>query len=136
MKSTTTNAFRILKGVRQGDPVSPNLFTATLEDIFRNLDWQSMGIVVDGEHLTHLRFADDILLLSHKPHELQTMIRELSDESRKAGLNMNIKKTKVMMSNRLQDYTITVRKDYRKGKQVHILGKKDLPGKSNSRGSK
>ena len=37
------------------------------------------------------------------------MIRELSEESQKAGLNMNIKKTEVMMSSRLQDHTITVK---------------------------
>ena len=103
-----TNAFKILKGVRQGDPISPKLFTAAMEAIFRNLDWHSKGIIVDGEHLTHLQFADDILLVSHDPQELQTMIRELNVESKKAGLNMNIKKTKVMMSNRLQDFTITV----------------------------
>ncbi len=64
--------------------------------------------MVDGEHLTHLRFADDILLLCHTPQELEMMIRELSEESRKAGLNMNIKKTKVMMSSILYDYSITV----------------------------
>ena len=104
----TSNAFNILKGVRQGDPISPKLFTATMEDVFRNLEWQSHGIEVHGEHLTHPRFADDILLVSHTPQELETMICELSEESKKAGLNMNIKKTKVMLSNRSQDYTITV----------------------------
>ena len=108
LESTTTNAFKILKGVRQGDPISPKLFTAAMEDVFRNLDWSSLGIVVDGEHLTHLRFADDILLLSHTPQELEKMVRELSEESRKAGLKMNITKTKVMMSSRFKEHKITV----------------------------
>ena len=106
LESTTTEAFKILKGVRQGDPTK--LFTAAMEDVFRNLDWQSNGIMIYGEYLTHLRFADDILLVSHDPLELQTMIRELNEESIKAGLKMNIKKTKVMMCNRLQNNTITV----------------------------
>ena len=79
-----------------------------MEDVFRNLDWQSRGIKINGEYLNHLRFADDILLVSHDPLELQTMIQELSVESKKAGLKMNIKKTKVMMSNQLQDHTIAV----------------------------
>ena len=108
LENTATNSFKILKGVRQGDPISPKLFTAAMEDVFRNLDWQSKGIVINGEYLNHLRFADDILLVSHDPLELQTMIQELSVESKKAGLKMNIKKTKVMMSNQLQDHTITV----------------------------
>ena len=64
---------------------------------------------MDGEHLTHLRFADDILLLSHTRQELEKMIRELSEESRKAGLKMNITKTKVMMSSRFKEHKITVR---------------------------
>ena len=66
LEEDKTNIFKILKGVRQGDPISPKLFTAAMESVFRNLDWQSKGIVVDGEHLTHLRFADDILILSHR----------------------------------------------------------------------
>ena len=71
LESTTTEAFKILKGVRQGDPTK--LFTAAMEDVFRNLDWQSNGIMIYGEYLTHLRFADDILLVCHDPLELQTM---------------------------------------------------------------
>ena len=69
--------------------------------------------------------------------ELQTIIHELpvSEESRKTWLNgMNIKKT--MMSNRLQDYHSQIKKNYRKCKQLHILGQKDLTGKWNIRGSK
>ena len=108
LESTTTGAFKILKGVRQGDPISPKLFTAAMEDAFRSLDWESYGINIDGEQLTHLRFADDILLVSHDPLELQKMICELNNASKKAGLNMNIKKTKVMMSTKLQNKTITV----------------------------
>ncbi len=89
LENSTTNAFVILKGVRQGDPISPKLFTATMEEVFRNLEWVSKGILIDGDNLTHLRFADEILLVSHDPQELESMIRELSRESKKAGLNMN-----------------------------------------------
>ena len=44
-----------------------------------------MGIVVDGEHLTHLRFAADILLISHKMQELQTMIHEPMTQVKKVS---------------------------------------------------
>ncbi len=46
----------------------------------------------------NLRFADDIILyaLEH-PQELQHMLHELSDESRRMGLKMNIAKTGVMV---------------------------------------
>ena len=52
---------------------------------------------IDGEFLSNLRFADDIFLCTETPQELQQMLQELSDESRRMGLKMNIAKTKVMV---------------------------------------
>ena len=52
---------------------------------------------IDGEFLSNLRFADDIFLCTETPQELQQMIQELSDESRRMGLKMNIAKTKVIV---------------------------------------
>ena len=52
---------------------------------------------IDGEFLSNLRFADDIFLCTETPQELQQMLQELSDESRRMGLTMNIAKTKVMV---------------------------------------
>ena len=46
---------RIKRGVRQGDTVSPKLFTATLESIFRMLNWGNKGVKIDGEFLSNLR---------------------------------------------------------------------------------
>ena len=88
---------RIKRGVRQGDTISPNLFTATLESIFRRLNWENKGVKIDGEFFSNLRFADDIFLCTETPQELQQMLQELSDESRRMGLKMNITKTKVMV---------------------------------------
>ena len=59
-----SNDITIRRGVRQGDPISPKLFIATLEEIFRNITWEEKGIHIDGEYFTHLRFADDILIVS------------------------------------------------------------------------
>ena len=52
---------------------------------------------IDGEFLSNLLFADDIFICTETPQELQQMLRELSDESRRTGLKMNIAKTKVMV---------------------------------------
>ncbi|KAK6727922.1 hypothetical protein RB195_005532 [Necator americanus] len=59
----------VKRGVRQGDTISPKIFTATLENAMRKLEWDDLGVKVDGRQLHRLRFADDILLitLSIKP---------------------------------------------------------------------
>lgn len=87
---------KIERGVRQGDPISPKLFIAVLENIFKNLNWHHKGIEMDGRYLSHLQFADDIVLLTEKPEELQEMICSLDQESHKIGLEMNINKTRIM----------------------------------------
>ena len=53
---------------------------------------------IDGKFLSNLRFADDILFICTEiPQELQQMLQELSDESRRMGLKMNIANTKLMV---------------------------------------
>ena len=88
--------FPIQKGVRQGDTLSPKLFNAGLEQVFRRLNWDNKGITVNGEKLNHLRFADDIVLISNNGEEINEMLNELSQESHKLGMKINMKKTKVM----------------------------------------
>ena len=91
---------RIKRGVRERDTISPllnSLFMATLEIIFRRLNWEKKGVKIDGEYLSNLRFADDIFLCTETTQERQQMLQELSDESRRMGLNMNIAKTNVMV---------------------------------------
>ena len=51
---------------------------------------------MDGNILSNLRFADDVVLFARKPGDLQTMLQALSNSSRKTGLEMNMNKTKVM----------------------------------------
>ena len=52
---TETGKIPFKKGVRQGDTISPKLFTACLEEIFRRLGWQNKGIRIDNEYLNNLK---------------------------------------------------------------------------------
>ncbi len=88
--------FRVQRGVRQGDTISPKLFTAVLEDIFRSMDWQTQGININGEHLSHLRFADDVVVIAETMEKLERMLEDLAKESGHRGLRLNADKTKVM----------------------------------------
>ena len=51
----------ILKGVRQGDTLSPILFTSAVEEIFKRVEIED-GVNINRERLSNLRFADDIIL--------------------------------------------------------------------------
>ena len=88
--------FPIQREVRQGDTLSPKLFNAGLEQVFRRLNWEDKGIKINGEMLNYLRFADDIVLIGKDGNEIESMINELNEESCKLGMKINMKKTKVM----------------------------------------
>ena len=60
-----SDEFPIHREVRQGDPLSPKLFTAVMEEVFKKAD-MSEGVNVDVENLTNLRFADDDALFNDK----------------------------------------------------------------------
>ncbi|MEG7521679.1 MAG: reverse transcriptase domain-containing protein, partial [Chromatiales bacterium] len=74
---------------------------------FRRLTLETRGLRIDGEYLSHLRFADDIIICANKPHELQQMLQELADKSENQGLKMNNSNTKVMMENDAPIYVNT-----------------------------
>ena len=85
------------RDVRHDQPSHPcKLFTATLGTI--RLNWENKGLKIDGEFLTNLRFVDDIFVGTEIQQELQQMLQELFDGSRRMGLNMNMAKTNVMVA--------------------------------------
>ncbi|EYC41553.1 hypothetical protein Y032_0564g3526 [Ancylostoma ceylanicum] len=86
----------VRRGVRQGDTVSPKLFTATLEDVMRRLEWDNMGVRVDGRLLHHLRFADDIVLITPSISQAERMLADFDDACGKIGLQLNLTKTMFM----------------------------------------
>ena len=71
------------------------MFNAGLEEVFRRLEWQDVSLRVNGENINHLRFADDIVLISGDVSELKQMINQLNNESTKLGRKMNMNKIKV-----------------------------------------
>ncbi|GBP48757.1 Putative uncharacterized transposon-derived protein F52C9.6 [Eumeta japonica] len=93
---TLGETFQVKRSVRSGDPMSPKLFSAVLENTFRKLIWDQHGLNIDGQKLNHLRFADDIVLFEEQPGTLGKMIQDLNKESEKVGLSMNINKTKLL----------------------------------------
>lgn len=62
---------KIERGVRQGDPISPKIFIAVLESAIRELDWKKYGLYMHGKRINHLRFADDIVLVSENFNDFE-----------------------------------------------------------------
>ena len=93
--------FKITRGTKQGDPMSPSIFNAVLEELFGKLkvQWESQGSGLDlgqKERLTNLRFADDVLLVASSRSQLQNMIEGLMVEASAVGLEMHMGKTKIL----------------------------------------
>ncbi|CAG9834021.1 unnamed protein product, partial [Diabrotica balteata] len=59
------------------------------EDIIKSTDWENRGICINGKYLNHLRYADDILLISSERQELELMLNELHEKSLQKGLKIN-----------------------------------------------
>ena len=76
--------------------------------MFRKLEWDNKGIVINGVKINHLRFADDIVLITGNVTEMQEMLNQLSDKSKVLRLKMNIKKTKVMFNKYIDENIIQV----------------------------
>ena len=57
-----------------------------------------MGIKVSGRNINNLREADDTTLMAESNEELKSLLTKVKEENRKAGLKLNIQKTKIMAS--------------------------------------
>ena len=95
----TTDWFQIGKGVRQGCILSPCLFNFYVEYIMRNagMEEAQAGIKIARRNISHLRYADDTTLMAES-EELKSLLMRVKEESEKAGLKLNIQKTKIMTS--------------------------------------
>ena len=104
-----SDKINLQRGVRQGNNISPKLFTACLQDaIINKINWEGRGINIDGERLSHLIFADDLALVAKSPEELESMLTDIHLASKPVGLSMNLSKTKVMLNETSITSTVTV----------------------------
>ena len=88
------------KEVCQGCILSPCLFNLHAEYIMQNaeLEEAQAGIKTRGRNSNYLRYADDTTLMAESKEELNSLLLKVKEESKKAGLKLNIQKTKIMAS--------------------------------------
>ena len=94
---STTRAVRMRQGVRQGCPLSPVLFNYFVDELSKQLKASGYGIDFDKETLSSLLYADDVVLFAHSAEELQKLIDVVDKFCRQWHMDINIKKSEVMV---------------------------------------
>ena len=70
------------------------------------LDEAQAGIKIARRNISNLRYAADTTLMAESEKELKSLLMRLKEESKKAGLKLNIKKTKIMASTAITSWQI------------------------------
>ena len=70
------------------------------------LDEAQAGIKIVRRNINNLRYADDTTLIAESEEELKSLLMKVEEESEKAGLKINIQKTKIMASNSITSWQI------------------------------
>jgi len=89
--------FRVRKGVRQGCNISPCLFNILADEVTRKaLQGFAGGFRIGGKVISNLRYADDIILLTTSPEELQELMSRVERAAKEYNMLINAAKTKVI----------------------------------------
>ena len=94
---------------------------------WETLGWKEAqaGIKIAGRNINNLTYADDTTLMAEPEEELKSLLMKVKEESEKAGLKLNIQKTKIMASGPIISWQIdgetmeTVSDFYFSGLQNH-----------------
>ena len=88
--------------------MSPCLFNLYAEYISQNagLNKSQARIKISRRKINNHRYADDTTLIAESEEELKNLLIKVKDESEKAGLKLNIQKTKIMASGPITTWQI------------------------------
>ena len=70
------------------------------------LDKAQAGIKIAGRNINNFRYADDTTFMAESEGELKSRLMKVKEESEKAGLKLNIQKTKIMASGPITSWQI------------------------------
>ena len=70
------------------------------------LDEAQVGIKIAGRNINNLRYADDTNLMAESEEELKGLLMKVKEEIEKAGLKLNIQKTKIIASSPITSWQI------------------------------
>ena len=70
------------------------------------MDKASAGIKIAGRNINNLRYTDDTILIAESEEKLKRLLMKVKEESEKAGLKLNLQKTKIMASSPITSWQI------------------------------
>ena len=70
------------------------------------LEEAQAGNKIARRNINNLRYADDTTLMAESEEELKSLLRKVKEENEKAGLKLNIQKTKIMASGPITSWQI------------------------------
>ena len=70
------------------------------------LEEAQAGVKIAGRNINNLRYADVTTLMAECEEELKSLLMKVKEESKKAGLKLNIQKTKIMTSSPITSWQI------------------------------
>ena len=70
------------------------------------LDKAQAGIKIAGRNINNFRYADDTILMAEREEEFKSLLMKVKEENEKAGLKLNIQKTKIMASGPITSWQI------------------------------
>jgi hypothetical protein len=80
------------------------------------------GIRIGGRNIKNLQYADDTTILAERKRDLEKMLKKLKVEGEKAGMRLNLKKTKIMTTGNLNKLKLD-------GTEVEIIDSYTFLGK-------
>ena len=95
-----TGDFELNSGVLQGSKLGPILFLIYINDLLLNLQQSEPGAKTGDITISCLGFADDIVLASESPANLQMLINKCESWTQEYKMVFNTNKCKVMVFNR------------------------------------
>ena len=96
-----SETFSSNKGVKQGDTLSTTLFNLYINDLPEIFNFEGNNpITIGNTEISCLKYADDIIIMSNSPISLQKCIKNLEIYCAKWKLEVNLKKTKIMIFNK------------------------------------